>query len=228
MHISLQNIKKTYGSKKAQIALNGIDISLNNGEMVALIGRSGSGKSTLLNILGGLDKADCGKYIYKNKDVSHLSPNEWAKFRYNRVGFIVQNYALLDNLTVYENVSLPLKYSQNSRTVYNQSNNKVNELIGQLGLTPHKDKHPYELSGGECQRVAIARALVTDPDLILADEPTGSLDTSTEEIILDIFETLNSMGKTIVIATHDMNVANKCDKIIKLNDGEIVDILIQK
>lgn len=219
MHIKLENIKKTFGNQKITTALNGATLSLKIGEMVAIMGKSGSGKSTLLNIIAGLDSADSGLYYYKVKSVIDLSMNEWAKFRYKKIGFIVQNFALIDNLNVIENIRLPLKYS---RGLEKSCNNIVDNLLKRLELTGHEKKYPHELSGGECQRVAIARALITDPELILADEPTGALDSDTEQIIIDIFKELNKKGKTIVIATHDLKVANSCNRIVHLKDGIIL------
>lgn len=201
-------------------ALDGISLQIEEGEMLAIMGRSGSGKSTLLNVLGGIDNIDNGKYFYKNKEILLNNPKKLTSFRLNKIGFILQNFALIGYKNAFDNVALPLKYQRYSKK---EINAKVMVLLNKVGLGDKADKYPFELSGGECQRVAIARALINNPELILADEPTGSLDLKTEEDIMDIFTHLNQkLGKTIIIVTHDLDVAKKCTRIINICDGKIV------
>lgn len=188
--------------------------------MLAIMGRSGAGKSTLLHILAGLEKPNGGSYYFQDKDITQLSYKELALFRKNNIGFILQNHALIEDKNIFDNVALPLLYGKASKKeIYS----KVLKILQEMGLEDKVDQYPSELSGGEAQRIAIARALINDPDLILADEPTGSLDEETEQTILNLFTQLNRIGKTFILVTHDETVANVCNRVIRLKDGYIHD-----
>lgn len=217
--IELRNIYKTFGKKEARVeALRGVNVSVREGEMVAVMGKSGSGKSTLLNILGGMMSFDRGEYIYDGKTVNFKSQRELGRFRRNEIGFVVQYFALVEDLNVFQNVALPLKYqglpSKKIRA-------KVMDTLQELGISDKAKDYPSELSGGQQQRTAIARAIVKQPRVILADEPTGALDEATGEEVQGIFRELNSKGKTIIIVTHDARVAGICERRIFLRDGMV-------
>lgn len=215
MLIRLNNIHKSYknGDKVTHI-LNGLSMNIQKGEAVAIMGKSGCGKTTLLNILGGLDGFEEGEYYYKNEKIIFDNYNKLAKFRRERIGFIVQNFALINHINVYDNIALPLRCKKIYKKALDQ---KVNELLDMVGLRTELTKYPNQLSGGECQRVAIARALANDPELILADEPTGSLDIAAQEVILGELLKLNTkFDKTIVLVTHDIDVAENCSRIINI------------
>ncbi|SMO89922.1 ABC transporter ATP-binding protein [Melghirimyces algeriensis] len=217
--ITLKGLTKSYRSGERKIdVLKRINLEIEQGDMLAIMGRSGTGKSTLLNILAGLDTADQGTYQYKQVKISDMNGNERARFRKQNIGFIIQNYTLIDSKNVFENIALPLRYSKLSK---GEIIDKVDRVLADLKITELKEKDVDMLSGGEMQRVAIARALIQDPDLILADEPTGSLDEQTEEEILNIFKKLNQEGKTLVIVTHDQVVADWCYKIYYMQDGKV-------
>lgn len=216
--IELINIKKVYGKNDyAVCALNGISLTINKGDMIAIMGTSGSGKSTLLNILGCLDKSTEGEYILNGRNITSYNNNELASIRNNNFGFVVQYFALIDDYSVLENVIIPLEYSKINKK---QKKEKVIKLLERLGLENKINRLPKELSGGQNQRVALARALINNPEIILADEPTGALDKKTSQEILSILKKLNEEGKTIIIVTHDENIAKQCHKIIKIEDGE--------
>ena len=217
--IRLIDIKKSYsdGSLKTEV-LKGITLDIREGEMVAIMGSSGSGKSTLLNIMGCIDKATEGEYLLLDKDTGNLSHYELAQMRNKTIGFVFQSFNLLDDYSLIDNVALPLTYST---TFKGSMKNKSIEVLKSLGLEKHLKKTPKELSGGEKQRVAIARALVNNPNIILADEPTGSLDKKTSEGIMNILKDINSKGKTVIIITHDSNIASHCNRILNLDDGII-------
>lgn len=217
--IELINIEKLYGMGDSKVeALRNVSLNIEKGEMIAIMGASGSGKSTLLNILGCLDKATRGSYKLDGKEVADLKKDKQAELRGSYFGFIVQYFALIDDYTVYENVKVPLDYTKISKK---EKHKKILDELRVLGIENKKNRIPKELSGGQNQRVAIARALVNDPEVILADEPTGALDSKTGDEVLEIFKKINDKGKTVIIVTHDMNVAKKCKKIITLKDGEI-------
>lgn len=222
MFIKLDNIHKYYGSgSNITKALNGMSLKVNKGEMLAIMGKSGSGKSTLLNILGGIDTIDKGSYFFEDKTIDYKSQSKLAKFRLNKIGFIVQNFALIDYKNVYDNVALPLKY--NKKLSKNELHKKVIDLLKKLKISDKAENFPYELSGGESQRVAIARAIINEPLLLLADEPTGALDSKIESEIMNIFIELNkNLGKTIVLVTHDIKIAQMCDRIINILDGKVI------
>ncbi len=217
--IVLKNIVKSFGSGEKKVnALRGVHLSIADGEMVAVMGKSGSGKSTLLNVLGGLIQADEGTYLFENRQINGLSQKQLSAFRSGNIGFILQYYALLDDRTVFKNIALPLKYGKNKKSTITA---KTEELLKKMEIYEKRNHYPCELSGGQCQRVAIARALANDPSVILADEPTGSLDSGTETMIMDMFQQMNRAGKTIIIVTHDESVAAYCDRIITIKDGSV-------
>lgn len=217
--IELRDIDKMFGKKEAQIkALQGISLSINEGEMVAVMGKSGSGKSTLLNILGGMMSFDHGEYLYDGKTVNFKSQRELTRFRRNEIGFVVQYFALVEDLNVFQNVALPLKYQGISTK---KRKERVMDTLQKLGIQDKAKSYPSELSGGQQQRTAIARAIVKQPRVILADEPTGALDEATGDEVQGIFRELNNKGKTIIIVTHDAKVAGNCERQIYLRDGRI-------
>lgn len=217
--IELKNITKIYNPKKHNRfrALNGITFSVNDGEFCAIIGKSGSGKSTLLHIIGMLDTFSGGEYFLNGKNVSKFYERAAAKIRARSIGFVKQDFALIDEYSALDNVMIPL-YSIKA----SDKKKKALLAIEKLGISKLADKDVSQLSGGEKQRVAIARAIVNDPKIILADEPTGSLDSKTAADIMSVFKRLNDDGKTVIIVTHDLGIANQCDRIIEISDGEIV------
>ena len=198
-------------------ALDGVDLSIDAGEMIAVIGPSGSGKSTLMHILGCLDRPDSGEYILTGKDVSKLSDDQLADIRNRHIGFVFQSFNLLARLSALENVELPLLYAGRS-----DARERALHAIDTVGLADRMSHDPTQLSGGQRQRVAVARAIVTDPVIILADEPTGNLDSQTGEEILALFQSLNQQGRTVIIVTHDDYVAGHCSRKIHMHDGKIV------
>lgn len=200
-------------------ALNGVSLQIERGEYIAIMGPSGSGKSTMMNILGFLDVPDKGEYIFDGQKITGMSEKELAFVRNRRVGFIFQTFNLLPRETALENVELPMIYSGISKTKRFEIAKK---LLNMVGLGERINHRPNELSGGERQRVAIARALVNNPDIILADEPTGNLDTKTGNEIMSILDNLNKKGKTVVLVTHDPEIAEHSDRIIHIRDGKII------
>lgn len=217
--IHLENIRKSYFMGKNELeVLKGISLDIFKNEYVALMGPSGSGKSTLMNILGCLDTPSAGKYVLNNKDVSEMEDNSLAEVRNKDIGFVFQQFNLLPRLTALENVALPLVYAGMSRKLRNE---KALHVLDMVTLSDRSHHRPNELSGGQSQRVAIARALVNDPAIILADEPTGNLDTKTSYEIMEIFNTIHSGGNTIVLVTHEEDIANHAHRIVRLRDGVI-------
>jgi putative ABC transport system ATP-binding protein len=222
--ISVENLKKIYimGSEKVH-ALDGVDVKINKNEYVALMGPSGSGKSTLMNLLGCLDTPTSGTYILNGIDVSSMSDSELAAVRNKEIGFVFQTFNLLPRLTALDNVALPLVYSGLKKSVRQEKAKRALEIVGLGDRITHK---PNELSGGQRQRVAIARALVNDPAIILADEPTGNLDTKTSIEIMEIFEDIHDNGNTVIIVTHEPDIADHAHRKISLRDGIVeTDIL---
>lgn len=219
--IELKNIKKDYSSGKVvTIALKNVNLRIEDGEYVAVMGASGSGKSTLLNILGGLDKISQGTYFYNDINVGAMNNKELNRFRKEHISFIFQNYALMNFYTVYENTEVPL-IARGIRKKERKS--MVEKALTDVGIIDLAKKTPSEISGGEKQRCAIARALVSDNDIILADEPTGSLDKTNGKNIMDIFDKLKEQHKTIILVTHDEFISEYADRIVRIEDGEITE-----
>ncbi len=219
--IKLVDINKKYYLTKENVvnALNDINIEINDGEFVSIIGKSGSGKSTLLNIISCMDSNYEGNYYIDNKLINKKSKKELCKIRNSSFGFIFQNFNLLNKISAYENIELPLIYKRVSKSKRKEI---ILEVAKKLQIEDRLNHKPIELSGGEQQRVAIARAIVTNPKIILADEPTGSLDQKTGKQILNILKDLNKSGKTLIMVTHDLELANNANRIISLSDGKIV------
>ena len=223
--LKTEGVYKSYlmGATKVNV-LKGVDLAVKKGEFVAIVGVSGSGKSTLLHILGALDKPDKGVVRFEERDLSLLSARELNRFRNKMVGFVFQFYHLLDELSVLENVFLPAMASKGVIGWFacrRWAKSRARELLAQLGLGERANHKPYQLSGGERQRVAVSRALMNEPRLLLADEPTGNLDSATGNGILNVFQKLNSAGQTIVMVTHDERNAQRAGRIITLADGKI-------
>ena len=218
--IKVKNLSKTYGSGESAVkALKDVSFSIKSGEMLAITGSSGSGKSTLLHILGGLDTDAQGSVTYNGTDILRLDDVKLSDFRLKSIGFVFQFFNLIPELTAQENINLPLIMSRKSK-----SKNKSPEyldLAETLGIKDRLKHYPDELSGGQKQRVAIARAVVNSPQIIFADEPTGALDSATSAEIMELFGNLNKQGTTIVIVTHNPEVANQCGRIIEISDGQI-------
>ena len=219
--IEVSNLTKIYNPKKANefTALKNISLKINDGEMSAIIGKSGAGKSTLLHILACIDDYQGGEYKIDDTLVKQLSERQSARIRNEKIGMVMQDFALVEDFTAIENVLLPLEFSKHKKS--NRQEKALNALKS-VGMEQYAKKPVNKLSGGQKQRVAIARAIVNEPSLILADEPTGALDTKTSAEIMDVFRKLHSEGKTIVIVTHDPGVAEQCERIIEISDGEIV------
>ena len=217
--IEIKNIKKHYkvGTQVVK-ALRTVTIDIHRGEYVAIMGASGSGKSTLMNIIGCLDTPTAGEYILNGKDVSHLSDDRLAEIRNSEIGFVFQVFNLLPRNTALENVMLPLVYSGIRKT---ERKKRAEETLVDVGLEDRMDHRPNELSGGQRQRVAIARALVNKPSLLLADEPTGNLDSKISEEIMKLFAEIHSKGNTLVMVTHEEDIAKHAHRIIRLKDGEV-------
>ncbi len=217
--LHLTGIRKNYVMGKNVLeVLKGLSLDISRNEYVALMGPSGSGKSTLMNILGCLDTPTSGTYILNGHDVSKMPDNALAEIRNKEIGFVFQQFNLLPRLTALENVALPLVYAGMGRK---QRNEKAMHVLSLVNLTERSHHKPNELSGGQSQRVAIARALVNDPALILADEPTGNLDTKTSYEIMDIFGSIHAQGNTVVLVTHEEDIANHAHRIVRLRDGVI-------
>ena len=220
--IQIKNLVKVYNKGKTNefCALKGIDLSIDEGEMVAIIGKSGAGKSTLLHILAAIDSYDKGSYLVDGVSVGDLKEKDRARFRNQKIGIVMQDYALIDEYTIEENVQIPLIFGKVKGNDVRRE--KIMTALENVGLAELAKKPVRQLSGGQKQRVAIARALVNNPAFLLADEPTGALDSKTSGEIMDVFEKLNQGGKTVILVTHDMEVAARCGRVIEISDGEIV------
>lgn len=220
--LRVENISKIYGTKKSSkeyMALKSISFEVNEGEFIGVMGASGSGKTTLLNILGSIDKPTTGRFIMDGKDIAKLNKNQLAKHRMNNIGFIFQDYNLLETMTLKENIILPLALKG---TKVNAMEDQLFNLVRDLGIVKVLDKYPYEVSGGEQQRAAACRALITNPKVILADEPTGNLDSKSGKDLLELLTYINQEYKaTILMVTHDVFAASYCQKIMFIRDGEI-------
>ncbi|GAA4273968.1 ABC transporter ATP-binding protein [Aquimarina gracilis] len=219
--IEIKDLHKSYqmGSNSLHV-LKGIDFSVKEGELVAIMGSSGSGKSTLLNILGMLDEADSGSYFLDNVPIKGLNETKAAQYRNKFLGFVFQSFNLINYKTALENVALPLYYQRKKRK---ERTEKAMNYLGKVGLSEWATHLPSELSGGQKQRVAIARALAADPKVLLADEPTGALDSKTSYEVMDIIQSINDEGKTILVVTHEPDIADMCKRIVHLKDGVIVE-----
>ncbi len=219
--ISTQNLIKDYSLGKVKVrALSGVDLAIAEGEFVAIMGPSGSGKSTLMHIIGCLDSASSGDYYLDGTLVSSLPRNQLASIRNKKIGFVFQSFNLLPHLNVLKNVELPLMYAGAGLV---QRDRKARQILDSVGLSDRLKHKPNELSGGQRQRVAIARAIVNDPAILLADEPTGNLDSQAGGDILEIFSRLHSEGNTVIIVTHDKAVADRASRIVRIMDGKITD-----
>lgn len=220
--VDAADVERTYriGRDVEVHALRGVSFTVERGEHVAIVGTSGSGKSTLLNLLGALDRPTAGHVRFAGHDISTMSDGELAELRNRRIGFVFQSFHLLPRMTALDNVILPLVYRPGGRR---EARDRAHEALAAVGLSDRIDHRPTELSGGQQQRVAIARALVTEPDLVLADEPTGNLDTATGEDILDLLDHLHDdRGTTVVVITHEAEVARRAQRRIELRDGRVV------
>ena len=224
--LSVQNIEKYYGSKGAITrAINNISLEVGEGEFLGIMGASGSGKTTLLNCISTIDKVTAGRIIVGGRDVTHLKGKELSKFRRQRLGFIFQDFNLLDTLTAYENIALALSIQN---VPANEIEQRVRKVAAQLDIAHILDKFPYQMSGGEKQRTASARAIITNPSLILADEPTGALDSKSARMLLDSLVRMNDgLGATILMVTHDAFTASYAKRILFIKDGEIFSELVR-
>ncbi|MCI9141968.1 MAG: ABC transporter ATP-binding protein [Lachnospiraceae bacterium] len=217
--IKLIGIEKIYqGKGEAVRALSSIDLAVEKGEMIAIMGTSGSGKTTLLNILGLVDTLTGDTYFLEGKDVSTLADSQRAKLRNESIGFVLQNFGLINQYTVEQNVALPLHYSKIPRKTWKI---RAREALENVGLAEKRKRYPTELSGGQKQRLAIARAMITKGSLLLADEPTGALDSRTSEAIMNLFLDIRKQGKTVILVTHDIHIAQYCDRVLTIEDGII-------
>ena len=217
--IELKNINKFYFTEDDKFqALKGINLKINKGDFLAIVGPSGSGKSTLIKILGLLDMNFDGEYLFLNEDITAFDDDKLSKFRNKKIGFVFQDFNLIKRLSVKENIELPMLCGGST---IKDCKIRVRELLRKINLESKTSKYPTELSGGQQQRISIARALINNPDIIIADEPTGALDSKTAKEIMNIFKELNKEGITIILITHDINIAKQASKIVSIFDGEI-------
>jgi putative ABC transport system ATP-binding protein len=220
--IRVNNASKIYQQGKVSIkALDGVSLVIPEGQFVAVMGASGSGKSTLLNLLGALDRPTQGQYILNGKDTSQMTDEDLSIIRNTEIGFIFQSFNLITQYTVLENIEVPLLYRPGYPAITNRDRQRCMDVADQVGLGDRMDHRPFQLSGGQQQRVAIARALINDPAIIMADEPTGNLDSATEAEILQILQNLNDEGRTIIMVTHETSIAKKTKRQVYMKDGLI-------
>lgn len=221
--IEIKNLYKTYnyGKPNAFEALKDVSLTINDGEMVAIIGKSGAGKSTLMHILGCIDDFEKGQYIFNGKDISKVNEKKSAAIRNSEIGIVLQEFALMEQYTVVENVIMPLFFTPKSGR-RSEKEKRALEILKRLEMDEYAHRKVNKLSGGQKQRVAIARAMINNPSVLLADEPTGALDVKTTDEIMKVFRNLNKNGTTVIIITHDMEVAGMCDRIIEISDGKII------
>lgn len=217
--LELNNIRKVYKTKNVEtVALKDVNFSVEKNEFIAIMGESGSGKTTLLNVISTLDKQTNGKVVLNGKDISALKESEVSKFRREKLGFVFQDFNLLDIFSNKDNIFLPMVLSDYKPK---EMEKRLSEIQGLLGIESFVNKYPYEVSGGQRQRIAIARALITKPDLILADEPTGALDSKSSDMILDLFTKINKLGQTILMVTHSVKAASFSNRVIFIKDGVV-------
>ena len=221
--IEIKNLYKTYnyGKPNAFEALKDVSLMINDGEMVAIIGKSGAGKSTLMHILGCIDDFEKGQYIFNGKDISKVNEKKSAAIRNSEIGIVLQEFALMEQYTLVENVIMPLFFTPKSGR-RSEKEKRALEILKRMEMDEYAHKKVNKLSGGQKQRVAIARAMINNPSVLLADEPTGALDVKTTDEIMKVFRNLNKNGTTVIIITHDMEVAGMCDRIIEISDGKII------
>ena len=221
--IEIKNVYKTYnlGKANAFTALKDVSLTIRDGEMVAIIGKSGAGKSTLMHILGCIDGFEKGQYILNGENISKMSEKKSAAIRNKEIGIVLQDFVLMEQYSVMENVLMPLYFSKNAGKKSEREKRAI-EILKKLEMDELLNKKVNQLSGGQKQRVAIARAMINNPGILLADEPTGALDVQTSEEIMGVFKKLNKQGTTVIIITHDMEVAAECDRIVEISDGKIL------
>lgn len=223
--IKLEHVYKYYETGDTQLTvLEDVNFSIAAGEFVAIMGPSGSGKSTLINLLGFIDRHFDGRYLFNGREIGDFKDEELSEIRNRSVGFVFQNFSLIENLSVAENVELPLLYKG---AKHNETQKKVKAALTRVGLSEKLDQLPKQLSGGQQQRVAIARALINQPNFIIADEPTGALDTHTTDEIMQLFKQLNDEGVTIILVTHDPETVVYCDRLLKIRDGKMIEEVLQ-
>jgi len=219
--IKLQQITKIYGKGEASVcALDGVDLTIEKGDLLAIVGPSGSGKSTLLNIIGCLDKPSSGTYHLNGQKIESYNTNQLARIRNQVLGFIVQDFALIDKYSVFQNIAVPLTYANVSRK---EQRKRVEDVLAQMGMESKINKPASQLSIGQRQRAAICRAIINNPDIVLADEPTGALDQKTGQDVVRLLQEINEVGKTVIIVTHDMSIAKLCKHTISICDGKVVE-----
>ena len=223
--IQLKDIKKIYNKNHSNAfeALRGISLTIENQEIVAIVGTSGAGKSTLLHILAFIDSADEGTYILDERDVTDLPDKDKSQLRAGEIGLVMQDYALVEDFTAIENVMMPLDFDRKNKRKSREKKKLALQVLRQVDMEDFAKKRCNELSGGQKQRVAIARAIVNNPKLVIADEPTGALDSGNAKQIMEIFKKLQQDGKTVVFVTHDMNIASYADRIIEIQDGRLIE-----
>ena len=221
MLLNIQNIYKNYGKEPMIVpVLKDVSLEVVQGDYIAIMGPSGSGKTTLMNIIGCLDRASLGKYLFEDEDISEMNDDALSDLRLNKIGFVFQNFNLLSSETAQENVALPLIYAGIDKEKRNQ---RAIDVLNKVGLQDRISFKPSQLSGGQKQRVAIARAIINNPKILLADEPTGALDQASGKQVMELFKSLNDEGVTIIMITHDANVASHAKKIFHIIDGEIIE-----